>query len=335
MRGGVEALSGAQKVSVLLLAVGEDRAARLLSLLDQEEVLEISRALAGLGPVDAAVVEALLEDFRQRLGAPAGVAGSLPVAEKLLARSLGNERVGPVLAAIRGPEARSVWQALGGIDDAVLASYLAGEHPQVAAVIVSRLGPEQAARVLAKLPEDLASDVVLRCVRLGSIKEDVVADIERALEAELSASLAPRGPDGPGRVAAIFNHLDRGTETRLMEALESLNPEAAERVRSLMFTFADLGRLEAAGVQTLIRAAGNDRLALALKGAEEPLRELFFANMSERGAKMLREEIQALGPVRLKDVAEAQQFLVNLAKELAATGQIVLRGAGEEEELVY
>lgn len=327
--------SGAQKASIVMLALGAERAARLLALLDRGELLELSRTMAALGHVEAGVVDRLLVEFRARL-ASGGVVGGLAATESLLARSLGSDQAGPILEAIRGPAARSIWAELAAVDDSVLAPYLANEHPQTVAVILARLEAEQAARLLARLPEDLAADVVLRVLRLDPLGDEVVADVERAIAEDLGASLgrAAGDRDGHAAMAAVFNQLDRATETRLMQALEQVNKEAADRVRGLMFTFEDLARLDPAGVQTLIRQAGNDRLALALKAASEPLRELFFANMSERSAKMLREEMQARGPVRLRDVEEAQQFLVNLAKELAASGQLTLSGP-QAEELVY
>lgn len=217
----------------------------------------------------------------------------------------------------------------------MLATYLENEHAQTAALILSRLASEQAARLLARLPGDRATDVILRLLRLDVVQDEILADVERTLQEELSGSLA----GGPGRdahatMATIFNQLDRTTESRLLQSLESVDKEAADRIRALMFTFEDLSRIDAAGIQMLIRSAGNDRLPRALKGAGEPLRALFLANMSERSAKMLREEMEGMGPVRLKDVEEAQQFMVNMAKELAASGQITLT-QGEDEELVY
>lgn len=331
----VQTCSGAEKASIVMLALGEERAAKLFALLDREEVLEISRTMASLGHVEAGVVERLLGEFRSRLKA-GGVMGGIAATEKLLARSLGGEQTGSIMAALRGSTTRSIWAELAEVDDVPLASYLADEHPQAVAVILARLQPGQAARLLALLPEDLATDVIMRVLRLDALQEEVVGDIERALESELATKLSRAGePDGHGRIAAMFNQLDRSSESRLMQALEQVNKEAAERIRSLMFTFEDLGRLDGAAIQLLIRSAGNERLVLALKAASEPLRDLFFGNMSERAAKMLREEMQARGPVRLKDVEQAQQFLVNLTKELAASGQIKLAAAGQDEELVY
>lgn len=328
--------SGAHKVSIVMLALGEERAAKLFALLDREEVMAISRAISSLGQVESREVLELLGEFRRGLATGAGgVSGGVAATERLLARSLGGEQTGTIMAELRGATARSIWADLAAVDDVVLASYLASEHPQAVAVILARLQPEQTARLLALLPEELAIDVVLRGLRLDALEPEVVSDIEQALQAELATSLGRgTGRDGPAAMAAVFNQLDRATESRLMQALEQADREAAERIRGLMFTFEDLTRLDAAAIQLLIRSAGNDRLALALKAASEPLRDLFFANMSERAAKMLREEMQARGPVRLKEVEEAQQLLVNLAKDLAASGQIRL-AAGQDEELVY
>jgi flagellar motor switch protein FliG len=328
------ALSGPEKAAIVMLALGEKRAAQLFALLDKHEVLEISRTMSSLGHVDARMVELLLTEFRQRMTNRGGVVGGVAATQKLL-QSLGTEQAGTILDEIRGAMTPTVWEELARVDDAVLASYLTNEHPQTVALILSRLEAEQAARLLAHLPEELATDVVLRLLRMDTVQEDLVADLERVLQAELAGTLSRgAGRDQHEVMAGIFNRLDRSTETRLMQSLESMNKEAAERVRAFMFTFEDLARLDGAGIQLLVRAAGNERLSRALKGAGEPLRDLFFANMSERAAKMLREDMQGMGPVKLKDVEEAQQFLVGTAKDLIASGQITLQG-GQEDEMVY
>jgi flagellar motor switch protein FliG len=328
-------LTGPEKAAILILAVGQERAARLCSMLDRHEVVEISRTMLSVGRVDPATVEGLLAEFVERFAEPSGVSGGVAAAQKMLALALGDDEAGAILNEAQGGGSGSVWAELGAINDDVLATYLENEHPQTAALIVSRLASEQAARVLARLPGDRATEVILRLLRMDAVQDEILADVERTLQEELAGSLSgSMGHDMHGTIAAIFNHLDRSTETRLMQSLEDLNKEAADRIRALMFTFDDLGRLEATGIQTLIRATGNDRLARALKGAGEPLRKVFFANMSERAGKMLREEMQSMGPVRLKDVEESQQFMVNIAKELAASGQVILTQA-QDEEMVY
>ncbi len=330
-----ESLNGAEKAAILMLSVGEDSAAKLFSMLDLEEVMDISQTMSLLGRVDTDIVERLLREFGDRLSTPGGVIGGFETTEKLLLRFLDPQRVENIMEEIRGPAGRTVWDKLGNVNETVLASYLKNEYPQTVAVVLSRLEPAHAARVLSNLPEDFALEVVLRMLRMETVQKDILADVERTLRAEFMSNLARSSRrDNHEVMAEIFNYFDRSTEGRFMAALEERHKEAADRIKALMFTFKDLSRLDGQGIQALLRAAGNDRIAVALKGASERLRDLFFANMSERGAKILQEEMQTMGPVRLRDVEEAQLFMVNLAKELAASGEIFLAD-GKDDQLVY
>lgn len=201
--------------------------------------------------------------------------------------------------------------------------------------MLSKIKPDHAARVLALLPDTFAMEVVMRMLRMESVQKEVLDGVERTLRAEFMSNLArSTRRDAHELMADIFNNLDRQAEARFLAALEERNGDAAERIKSLMFTFDDLQRLSPQAVQVLLRAVEKDKLPLALKGASEKLRELFLKNLSERAGKMLREEIDALGPVKLRDVDEAQGTIVLLAKELAAQGQIEL-GESKDDELVY
>jgi len=332
---GLERLSGAEKASIMMLALSEADVARLLGLLDHQEVMEISQAMAVIGRVEARVVEELLHEFNDRLARNGGVVGGFDATEKLLLRALDPNRAEAIMQEIRGPIGRTVWDKLAHVNEAVLASYLKNEYPQTAAVVLTRIDPAHAARVLTHLPDDFATEVVIRMLRMEVVQSEIVADVERTLRAEFMSNLARSNRrDNHELMAEIFNYLDRATESRFITALEERNKETADRIKALMFTFEDLGKLDPAGIQTLMRSAGNDRIAVALKGASDSLRELFLKNMSERAAKILRDDMQAMGPVRLRDVEEAQQFLVNMAKELAASGEIVLAD-GKDDELVY
>ena len=334
-RNELAALSGSEKAAVLMLALSESAAARLFELLDLDEIKEISQTMSLLGRVDATLVEQLLSEFGTSLGRAGGVLGSFDATEKLLARFLDSGRVSAIMDEIRGPAGRTVWDKLGNVNEAVLAAYLRNEYPQTVAVVLSRIQPGHAAKVLANLPDEFAIEVVLRMLKMDVVQKDVLADVERTLRAEFMTNLARTSRrDNHELMAEIFNFLDRATESRFVTMLEERNKEAADRVKALMFTFEDLAKLDASAIQTLIRNVGNDRLAVALKGASERLRELFFANMSERGAKILREEMAAMGPVRLREVDEAQQTIVNSAKELAAAGEILIAD-GKDDELVY
>ena len=327
--------TGAEKASIMMLALSEADVAKLFGLLDHQEVMEISQTMAVLGRVEASVVEALLVEFGERLVRKGGVVGGFDATEKLLLRALDPGRAETIMQEIRGPVGRTVWDKLAHVNETVLASYLKNEYPQTAAVVLSRIDSAHAARVLTHLPDDFATEVVIRMLRMEVVQSDIVADVERTLRAEFMSNLARTNRrDNHELMAEIFNYFDRATEARFLTALEERNKETADRIKALMFTFEDLAKLDPAGIQTLMRSAGNDRITVALKGASQALRDLFLKNMSERAAKILRDDMQAMGPVRLRDVEEAQQFLVNMAKELAASGEIVLAD-GKEDELVY
>jgi flagellar motor switch protein FliG len=229
-----------------------------------------------------------------------------------------------------------MWDKLANVNEVVLANYLKNEYPQTVSVVLTKIKPEHAARVLAVLPEAFALEVIMRMLRMEAVQKDVLDDVERTLRTEFMTNLARTSRrDAHEMIAEIFNSLDRNTEGRFIAALEERNRDSAERIKALMFTFDDLSKLDPGGVQTLLRAVPKDKLAIALKGAAEPIKDLFFSNMSERAGKMLREEIAAMGPVRLRDVDEAQMLMVQTAKDLSAKGEIVLADNKGDDELVY
>lgn len=328
-------LTGTQKAAILMLALGEEQSAHLFGLMQEEEIKEISAAVARLGPVPAELVEDLCSEFTESLGSSGTLIGSYDAVEKLLGKTLAREQVGQIMEEIRGPAGRTVWDKLGNVDETVLASYLKNEYPQTVAVVLSRIRPEHAARVLALLPEPFAIEVVLRMLRAENVQKDVLEGVEQTLHSEFMVNLARSTRRDPHEtMAEIFNKLDRQSETRFLNALDECQHDSAERVKALMFTFDDLQRLTPRAIQALLRAAPRDRIPLALKGASEPVRNLFFKNLSERAGAILREEIEALGPVRLRDVDDAQAAIVAAAKELAQQGEIEL-GGGKDEEMVY
>jgi flagellar motor switch protein FliG len=329
------ALRGPQKAAVLMLTLGEEQCARLFGMMHEDEIKEISAAMAMLGPVRAETVERLCQDFTEHLGGAGNLIGSFDNTERLLMKTLPRDRVTQIMEEIRGPAGRTMWDKLGNVNEAVLANYLKNEYPQTVAVVLSKVRPDHAARVLAMLPDGFAMEVVMRMLRMESVQKDVLDGVEKTLRAEFMSNLArSTRRDAHEMMAEIFNNLDRQAETRFLAALEERNREAAEKIKSLMFTFDDLQRLTPMAVQALLRVVEKDKLPLALKGASEKLRDLFFKNLSERAGKMLRDDIEGLGPVKLRDVDEAQAAIVTLAKDLAAQGQIEI-GEGTDEELVY
>jgi flagellar motor switch protein FliG len=330
-----ESLSGQQKAAIFMLAVSEDHATKLFSMLELDEVKDVSHTMAGIGRVDSDTVELLLQEFGVRLHTAGGVSGGLDTTEKLLMKFLDASRVEDIMEEIRGPAGRTVWDKLGNVNETVLASFLKNEYPQTVAVVLSRLNAAHSARVLATFPEEFALDVVLRMLKMEVVQKEVITDVERTLRAEFVSNLAKTTRrDNFEIMAEIFNHFDKMTETRLLEDLDRTDKEMADRIRQLMFTFEDLLKVDRTGIQLLIRRAGQERVGKALKGGSEQLTKFFLENMSERGGKLLLDEMRSMGPVRVRDVEEAQQFMVNLAKELAAAGEIQLANQGEEE-MVY
>ena len=331
----VRGIAGPQRAAVLMLALGEEQAARLFSMMHEDEIKEISAAMAQLGPVRADTIERLCGEFAEQLGGAGNLVGSFENTERLLLKTLPRDRVTQIMEEIRGPAGRTMWDKLGNVHEAVLANYLKNEYPQTVAVVLSKVRADHAARVLAMLPDSFAMEVVMRMLRMESVQKDVLDGVEKTLRSEFMSNLARSSRrDAHEMMAEIFNNLDRQAEARFIAALEERNREAAERIKSLLFTFDDLQRLTPMAVQALLRVVEKEKLPLALKGASEKLRELFFKNLSERAGKMLREEIDALGPVKLRDVDEAQASIVALAKDMAAQGQIEI-GESKDEELVY
>ncbi len=333
---GRRKLSGPERAAVLMLALGENYGGKIFSLLDDDELREISIVLSSLGTVQADEVEALLLEFVGRMSASGALLGNYDAAERLLQQYLPKERVGGIMDEIRGPAGRNMWEKLANVQEEVLANYLKNEYPQTVAVVLSKLRAEHAARVLAILPEDFALDVVTRMLKMESVQKDVIERVEMTLRTEFMSNLSQtRRRDLHEVMAEIFNNFDRQTETRFITALEEENREAAERIKALMFTFDDLIKLDAGSAQTLMRNIDKDKLSIALKGANETVREFFFKNMSSRAAKMLVDDMQALGAVRLRDVDEAQGLLVNIAKDLAAKGEILISKSRGDDEMIF
>jgi len=332
----VRQLSGAERSAVLLLALGDEHAAKLWQMLDDEEIREISQIMSSLGSVSASVVEKLLVEFVSQMSGGGSLMGSYESTERLIARFLPGEKVSQIMEEIRGPAGRTMWDKLGNVNEVVLANYLKNEYPQTVSVVLSKIKPEHAARVLGALPEEFALEVVQRMLRMESVQKEILEKVEKTLRTEFMSNLARTAKrDSHEHMAEIFNNFDRQTESRFITALEERSRDSAERIKALMFTFEDLGKLDPGSIQTLLRHIEKDKLGLALKGATDSLRDSFFSNMSERAGKILREDMEVMGPVRLKDVDEAQMRMVNVAKDLANKGEIMIASKQGEDELVY
>ena len=273
-------------------------------------------------------------EFAVQLSGTGGLVGSHVAAEQLLMGALPEDRGKEIIESMQGPAGRTMWDKLGNVNEAVLANYLKNEYPQTVAVILSKLKVDQASRVLSVLPENFSIEVIMRMLGMEVVQKDIVDHVARTLRNEFMTSLATTARQDPHELMAdIFNNLDRTAGDRFMTALEERNRESAERIRALMFTFDDLAGVDPQGIQVLLRQVEKDQLALALKGASDELKELFFANMSERAGKMMKEDMDAMGAVRLTDVDEAQAGVVGVAKALSDAGEIII-ASGADDEMV-
>ena len=330
-----DSLTGPQRAALFLLMLGEEHGRTIWALLDEEEVRTVSHAMVQLGTVDASTVDRLIVDFIHRVS-NSSVSGSVERTEQLLMKVFPADQVATIMAEIYNTSGKRIWTRLSQIDAEILANYLRNEYPQTVAVVLSRVRPDHAARVLTMLPDDFAMDVVNRMLKLEVVQKEALHHIEETLRLEFVGAVAQTSRrDAHEIMAEVFNAFDRQTETRFLSALDDVNREAAKRIRELMFTFEDLAKLDAGGMQTLIRSVERDVLSRALKGAPEPVRAFFFSNMSQRAAKNLQDEMDGMGPIRLKEVDEAQLAMVNKAKELSDAGEIMISKNNADDELVY
>ena len=335
VRDDYRSLSGREKAAVLLLSVGDTYAARLFAVMEDNEISELSQSMSELGTVSAVIVEQLFVEFSERISAPGDLIGTPESTERLLKKVIGEERGDKIMNAVDAPDDDTMWEKLESVNEQLLANYLKNEYPQTIAVVLTKLRPEHAAKVMASLPESLSVEVVDRMLDMDAVKKEVVDDVEETLRREFISTLATSDSrDSHEAVAEIINGLDRSTENRLMTMLEERDRGAANKIRELMFTFDDLANLDTAGIQTLLRVIEKKTLTVALKGASESLKATFLENMSERAEQIMQDDLAAMGPVRLREVDEAQGEIVAIAKDLSAKGEIVFSG-GDNNELIY
>src|SRR6201984_1540779 len=294
-----EKIPGPKRAAMLMLALGEQYGGKIWQLLDDDEVRELSIEMSTLGTVEADVCENMLLEFVSRMSASGALMGTFDATERLLQQYLPAHRVTGSMDACRVPAVIKMSQKLSNVQEEVLASYLKNEYPQRIAVVLSKLKPEHAARVLAILPEDMALDVIGRMLRMEAVQQEVMESVEKTLRVDFMSNLSQtRRRDAHEVMAEIFNNFDRQTETRFITSLEEDNRESAERIKALMFTFDDLVKLDSGSAQTLMRNVDKDKLGVALKGANEEVKGFFLSNMSSRAGKMLMDDMQAMGPGR-------------------------------------
>jgi len=336
VRDDYRSLSGPEKAAIFVLSLSENQTAQIFSHMDDDEILELSQIISGLGKIGPSIVEKLFVEFTEQISSTNSLVGSQDSTERLLQNSgLSVEKIDLIMEEIRGPAGRTMWEKLGNVNEEILANFLQKEYPQTVAVVLSKVSTDHAARVLAILPDGFALEVINRMLRMETVQKEILEEVEKTLRKEFMSNLAKtQRRDSHELIAEIFNNMERAVESRFMESLEKATPDAAEKIRSLMFTFEDLLNLDPASIQTVIRGVDKEKLPLALKGASDSLKDLFFNNMSERAGKIMKEDMAAMGPVRLKDVEESQQYIVTVTKDLESRGEIAISTGSADEEMI-
>jgi len=331
-------MTGPKKAAILLVAMGEEAAADIIKNLEDSEIQQVGYYMARFTDVSPEELDMVLEEFYNKSAAAPGggfmINASADYVKNTLTKALGGDRAKSLVDNLSANVEESALESLKWLDPKAIANFITHEHPQTIALILAHLeDPEQTATVLKELPENLQADVVYRMAILEAIQPGVVAEIDEVLSREMQAAgaMGTAKVGGIEAVSEMLNSLDKSTETRILATIEESNPDLAEQIRELMFTFEDMVLIDTRGMQLILKEVQGQDLALALKTASEPIKELIFSSMSTRAADMLREDLEVLGPVKVADVEKAQQNLVKVARKLEEEGKIVIGGRGGGE----
>ncbi len=330
-------LPGVRKAAILLLSLGQDDAAQILKRLTPESVEEVSREIASMGSVGASARTVVFSEFYNTALANAYVAeGGLEYAKALLRKSLSEEDAGRIIKQVTQQVQTTPFSFLQKAESDNLLTFIQDEHPQTIALILAHLPPQKASEILVGLPGQKQVEVVKRIANMEQTNPEVIKEVERGLEHRLSdiVSQTFEKAGGVDTVAEILNLADRSTEKGIMEGLEAEDPDLVEQIRRLMFVFEDILLVNDKGIQAVLKEVDNDELSLALKTASQELKDKIFKNMSERAAQLIQEDMQYMGPVRVSDVEQAQQKIVDVVRRLEDAGEIIIAGRGGEKEMV-
>jgi flagellar motor switch protein FliG len=328
-------LTGLQRAAIVMLALGEEHGKAIWEQLDDEEIKLISGEMMQLGTIEAPLVEKLLHEVAV-LAATGPLRGDVERTRALLSKVLPKAIVDDIIDSASGPAGRTMYQKLSNVSPVLLANFLKNEHAQTAAVILSRVQTEHAARVLAEFPPRLSEDVVQRMLTMSEVPREVLDRIDQTLRVEFIAALSRRSRRNPvDQVTEILSLMARAEEQRLLSAIERSDPDTAEKIRAKMFSFEHLADMPNAVLQAILQRLDRIELAKALKGAPERVRNVLFANMTKRASILLQKEMDVLGPIRLREVDEAQARIVAIARQLEKEGAIDLSPASSDDDLIY
>ena len=330
-------LTGRQKAAIFLIAVGSEVSTEIFKHLREDEIEQITFEIARLDKITPEDKEKVLVEFNELMMAQGFITnGGIDFARSLLEKALGNQKAIDIINRLTSSLQVRPFDFVRRTDPAQLLNFIQGEHPQTIALILSYLDPNKAASILSALPHTIQAEVAKRIATMDRVSPDVLREVERVLERKLStlASEDYTTAGGIDSVVEILNNVDRGTEKTIIEALEEEDPELAEEIKKRMFVFEDIVLLDDRAIQKIMREVDNTELAKALKSVDSEVQEKIFKNMSKRAANLLREDMDFMGPVRLKDVEDAQQKIVNIIRKLEEAGEIVVARSGEDELIV-
>ena len=327
-------LNGVQKAAVLLIALGPERSANVFKHLKEEEIEELTLEIANTRSISPEVKDRVMDEFYEVCLAQQYIAeGGVNYAKELLEKALGAEKARDVIGKLTASLQVRPFEFIRKTDASQLLNFIQDEHPQTIALILSYLSAGQSATIISALAPEKQADVAKRIAQMDRTSPDVIKEVEKVLEQKLSSLVNQDYTivGGVDSIVEILNTVDRGTEKHIMETLEIEEPELADEIRRKMFVFEDILSLDDKSIQRVLREVDNNELAIALKSANEEVQAVIFNNLSKRLASMIREDMDFMGPVRLKDVEEAQQKIVNIIRKLEDSGEIIIsRGGGDE-----
>lgn len=327
-------LTGREKAAVLLISLGPDKSAKIFKHLQDDEIEELTLEIANMRKIQSEEKDNVLEEFYQVCLAQNFISeGGINYAKEVLEKAMGSNKALEIINKLTASLQVRPFDFVRKADASQLLNFIQNEHPQTIALILSYLGANQSGQILSALPQEKQADVAQRIATMDRTSPEIIKEVEHVLERKLSSMVTQdyTSTGGVQTIVDILNSVDRGTEKFIMETLEIQDAELAEDIKKRMFVFEDIITLDSVSVQRFIREVENNELAVALKGSTEEVKDMIFANMSKRMAEMIKEDMEFMGPIRLRDVEEAQQKIVNIIRKLEEAGEIILaRGGGDE-----
>ncbi|MCO6430060.1 MAG: flagellar motor switch protein FliG [Deltaproteobacteria bacterium] len=330
-------LNNVEKAALTLLSLGKDTASKVMQFLNEQEVKRISRAFMAVSEVDRETQFKITQEFRNMIKAgDTLLVDGREFAKDVISSAFGESAGEGLLEYITGSRKEQINVILADVPEKILNAFIAAEHPQTVAFLMTKMNPDQAANVLQKMGDEGQTEVLVRIANLNNVKGDVIDEVREVLRTQLKGSGLDSDEEigGPKAAADILNFVDRSNEERILTEIEEMYPELAEQIRNLMFTFEDVKKIDDRGIQTVLKEVPRDQLVMSLKTASPELKDLIFKNVSQRAAAMIQEDLEAMGPVKVKDVEKAQQGIVDIVRRLEAEGKIAIGGAGAEEAFV-